>query len=303
MNPRAARIHACLMFSSVEHRLRAAVASASASTSSCVPDGAVLLSYVNAYHAALHQEALAPVKVAMPCLMARFVVLCANVSGAVYRPGHPVALPASRASDYLSADFHSITHLKWQALDVALLVTDSVLWLDADVLLLRSPFQELRSAPPAGFRFQSSREPCPTHELACSSRCRVVNTGQMWISDRVFVQRVLARLTNSSADHWEQVAAREVVEGGIQGACSLSSHYASYCWFHARPPFPPPAEVLCELVSFHSACAVGLAKKVKLLRTVRHEHAVQCGTAVDSVHDAIFQRAAGENKSQKPFAL
>ena len=176
---------------------RGAVRAALERDTSCVPDGAVLLTMVDHNQAALRPLQFARV-MTMPCLMARVVSLCWNHTddwGCVHaneawaRSSPPVSV---------SALYHLFSWAKWNLLLQALSLGASLaVFVDADVLLLRNPFDALRRADtkPSAVDLPS-RSICGTREILYQFEgpgSNPLNSGQLVACSANAVESVLSR--------------------------------------------------------------------------------------------------------------
>jgi hypothetical protein len=108
--------------------------------SSCVPDGAVMLSIVNEHHLPLHRLAFAHMLGRREqCLVDRLVSLC---FGHDESPGRCIRLPSAPPSDHRQGQYHQLVWLKYHLLRLALGVDSctAALFTDADVAYFASPF-------------------------------------------------------------------------------------------------------------------------------------------------------------------
>lgn len=130
--------------------------------STCVPEGTVATTFVNAYHMPmLHLQAAALPR----CFTRRYVALCSDTfitnpsTATTEAPTSPsdVSPPpfCVRWGSVGGADFAEkksdgflwVTWLRWELLHLALLAdgVEAALWLDVDVVVLRNPFDYMRS--------------------------------------------------------------------------------------------------------------------------------------------------------------
>jgi hypothetical protein len=140
--------------------LSQAYVAASLRPSSCVPDSTVLTTFVNEHHAAaLRLQASAM----PPCLSKRYLAVCSlskeTTGMSVPSQGWRLTPPSARmpiecmhwgqdgtsaAADYSATptrSFTSVTWVRWEAMHLALHANvRRVLWLDADVIVVRNPF-------------------------------------------------------------------------------------------------------------------------------------------------------------------
>jgi len=124
--------------------LKEAVRDALSKESPCVPAGAVLLTYSNAYHApfmALTQRALHRSSTNRCNVMRRYVAVCFGHNSS----SHCVPAPAVKPSDHRKGMYHELIWIKWSILEFALEVPgcDLAFFFDADVVLLQNPFRAL----------------------------------------------------------------------------------------------------------------------------------------------------------------
>ena len=144
----------------------AAVAAAIARPSTCVPDGWALLSMTNAHHAPL--QALQFERVAsLSCLMTRLVRICYGTVQTVPDTfGTCVYGPHVIPSDYRRSQYVSLNWAKWPFFLDALLAAPHILWIEADVVILRNPFEALLAPAERertlthAIRYQGEGPPC-----------------------------------------------------------------------------------------------------------------------------------------------
>ena len=118
----------------------ATVAAAVARPSACVPDGWVVLSMTNTHHAPLQR--LQYERVAhLGCFMTRVVQLCYGSVPDAF--GACVYGPHVIASDYRRSQYVSLNWAKWPFFLDAFRAARHLLWIEADVLIMRNPFEML----------------------------------------------------------------------------------------------------------------------------------------------------------------
>ena len=253
------------MDAAIETAYQEAVRDALHHESVCVPAGMVLLSYVNDGHAQLRHLQLSRV-MHLDCLLARMVTLGANYSDGM---GAIVRAQASRLSNFRDADFYDITWLKWRLIGLATAVPQcrAAFWLDADVVLLRNPFEGISRVGHCAVQYQAKqwgalwtlRPPAGLPTLGPG-----LNSGQMLISDHAFASRVLAKRSNAAYIRfnasWEQDVAQAVLVRN--SSCPLPGTFASECALRLRlwndsaltAAASRITSELCRLTTYHACC-------------------------------------------------
>ena len=134
--------------------MTSAVAAALNRPSRCVPDGGVMLSLANPHHRALRAAQFERVR-HLKCFMRRVVSLCYGnwtdgLGTCVRAPctGRADGLDddldsACLKSDYRRGNYVSLNWAKWPIFIDALTVARTVLWLEADVAIVRNPWEGL----------------------------------------------------------------------------------------------------------------------------------------------------------------
>ena len=128
-------------------------------TSTCVPDDAMVLTYVTAAHVQLRHLQLQRVR-SLRCFMARVVTVCFGNNSLTQlacgpRGGTCVPSPSivrlgrrrdggEREAKYGQAPYHALIWAKWRFMYAALQHARQVLFLDADVVVFQNPFDVLR---------------------------------------------------------------------------------------------------------------------------------------------------------------
>ena len=259
----------------LSHAVREAVSR----PSSCVPDGAILLSYVNSKHQGLRGLQLQRVA-QLPCLLSRLVTVCYGVDhdglgSCVAAPAFAPAeinmalnayrKPRGSARDIVrsAGAYFELVWAKWRLLLSALSAAREVLWLDADVVLFRNPWPAPPAAlPPADILYQS--------EFACAAPCGAgsgaspctLNGGVMLVRSAALVREVVAREPNLSSavkPPLDQDVADAVARGGGYRACPLpAASWVGFCWWawgYNRGNRSLFDRLLpCQLVTFHAHC-------------------------------------------------
>ena len=143
----------------------AAVATAISTPSSCVPDGGVLLSMTNVHHSRLRRLQFARFA-DTPCFMNRVVSVCYGLQPTASKAqsknndtspslGVCVHGPPVPPSDFKRSQYVALNWAKWPIFRDALVVARVVLWLEADVLILRNPWSFLPETATPSFQSQS----------------------------------------------------------------------------------------------------------------------------------------------------
>jgi hypothetical protein len=107
--------------------------------SSCVPDGAIMVSLANEYHAELRELALRSIGTHR-CLLDRFVSLCFGFDDGI---GTCVRVKAVAPGAFSSERYHRLLWTKWHLLRIASSMATHVFYADADVVLLHNPWPAL----------------------------------------------------------------------------------------------------------------------------------------------------------------
>ena len=187
--PIATSTMAELVPKSLEAKVQAAVRSALLVNSTCVPSGAVVLSYVNDAYMPLRAMAVQP---EWRCnFLKRFVSVCFG-TGDTKRGACISATPLPNVA-YRSGHYFHFMWLKWRLMEIAMREAKSVLFVNADVMLLRNPFSRLPAPgnPNGGDILYSlsvgrtcdvphaTYPACPMASAACK-----MNTGFVYIRNR-----------------------------------------------------------------------------------------------------------------------
>lgn len=158
----------------------AAVALALTVPSSCVPHEAVMLSMATTHHMRLRPLQFARVS-HLDCFMKRVVSVCYGFTDNL---GHCVYGSCSKSlglanpclpSDYRRSQYVALNWAKWPLFIDTLRVAKSALWLEADVVILRNPWEmllaerELFSSVHDAVRYQYETPPCTNPSLVQST--------------------------------------------------------------------------------------------------------------------------------------
>ncbi|EOD15733.1 hypothetical protein EMIHUDRAFT_103236 [Emiliania huxleyi CCMP1516] len=270
-----------------------AVRQALASPSACVPDGAATISVTNKHHAKLRSQQFARLR-DQPCFMSRVVSVCYNnvTDGAGVCVRSSFALPPS---DFRRSNYANLIWAKWRILADALAAARVVLWLDADVLILRNPWDALRSSTEVGarlyaIRYQAEEQPCmATSYEGARLACTRLNGGQLLVSSRSLASDVYAlRPANlSNMDALDQDYADTVVQNRSYSRCALGPAFAAACW---RKRIPASAREACGFVTYHTNCITNMRDKLHAMKRVLEEALI--GRVTDT-HSKRQRHASG----------
>tara|TARA_B110001452_G_scaffold141327_1_gene117526 strand:+ start:1402 stop:2532 length:1131 start_codon:yes stop_codon:yes gene_type:complete len=256
-------------------RFRAAVARVVVQPSTCVPGTAVLLSIADQRVATLRASALSRIG-HLACLLQRLVSLCLSD----YDDGRGVCVNA-RAKAVVqmrqrSSIWQQLAWARWSLMEAALLAGAShALFIDADVLLLRNPFDFLvrqRSFLQRDIVYHEElancvkREPCS----AAAKMCRL-NSGLV-MSSSARLCRALLKLHPHHFDRRTRIDQDIVQHYGLSQLnhtrCRLPITYAGQCSFQVPARGRPLLPDRCELVTYHTTCTSNLSAKLQLMHTM-----------------------------------
>jgi len=253
----------------------AAVALALSKPSVCVPDGGVLLSMTNEYHARLRPYQFALVS-HHQCLMDRTVSLCFGAINDTF--GVCVYGEDVPSSDLRSQIYVALNLAKWPLFLDALRVARTVLWLEADVLLLQNPFDLLRhttsGSDEVDIRYQRESWPCDEASrrrgnVKCSAQPEhpaPLNCGQLLLPSATFARAVWAsRPSNFTNRAPTQQHHANVLLPHFRHA-SLPIEFFSHCWTRAPGGGTPRIANMCGLATYHFNCVPNMRQKLSLMR-------------------------------------
>jgi hypothetical protein len=296
-----------------------AVIAALAVASSCVPAHAVMLSMATTHHMKLRPVQFARVE-HMPCFMSRLVSVCygftdrfgACVHGACDKSlgmGNP-CLP----SDYRRSQYVALNWAKWPLFIGALRVARSALWLEADVVILRNPWEVLLADAQAhatvhhAVRYQYESPPCTVRALVQSPAVECVksnwpaphpeelNCGQLLLNSLDFALEVWASRpavfkngATSQQGYANQIKANYSHSGMPLGFFNL-------CWkAHRYAAIVAP----CELATYHATCEmVAKSKRASMNSSVAHVARLNCPPSLPSTLSAAQLHAFGAREHQ-----
>lgn len=288
----------------------AAVAQALARPSNCVPVGGVMLSMSNPHHLHLRQLQFARIK-HIKCLMDRVVSVCwgdwdddlgtcvRGDCGAKTKYGGYSVSSACVSSDYRRSQYVSLNWAKWPFFIDALRVARVILWIEADIVINRNPWEGLAGVPgvdarwlvrhdkrpPPDVAYQWEKPPCnpatgfprrnsttwvPDPGVVCGNTAYVhnepLNCGQLLITSRSFAQAVWdsrpAEFQNGapSQQHHANVIKANFSHDG------LPLDFFNYCWGAKSKNKPFRFRDRCKMVSVHATCAENLVAKEGVMR-------------------------------------
>lgn len=303
--------------------------------SSCVPSGAVLLTYVNPKHAGLRALQLQRVA-ALPCLVSRLVSVCYGVphdglggceSARDFGPAdlnQALAAYRRRARATSAGSYFELIWAKWRLLLLALLAASEVFWVDADVVLFQSPWPAPpASLPPADILYQSEfacpaasclATPAPTSPLGAGA-C-ALNGGVMLVRSVALVRRVVSLEPDfgvapgraGATPVYDQDVADSVARGGDFSFCPLpSASFVGFCWwawgYNRGNRSLVDRLYPCRLASFHAHCISSPDAKRDAMQRMLDKTA-HCATSGDTGPLGVWgpraRPAAGGPRSAKP---
>ncbi|KAL1520569.1 hypothetical protein AB1Y20_022145 [Prymnesium parvum] len=242
-----------------------AVSARLAVSSSCVPSGAVLLSMVNPYHSRLRDLQFSRLRESR-CFMDRVVSVCFNYSDSL---GTCVPAPHVEAARFRSGGYSDLLWAKWRFIADALVAASMVLWVDADVVLLRNPWANIPLRGRQHLLYQPEHPPVEpmwrlgARECVKQSTPRI-NGGQILVRSARFARQVAALRplthTSSNRDKLDQDYASELLYQWNYSHCLLPAGFRSQLWSQRRPNgktaedtqiFPLDHSSSCQLVTLH----------------------------------------------------
>ena len=252
--------------------------------SSCVPEGAVTLSVINRHHAKIR-----PLQFAFmqnePCFMKRMISVCYNVTDNFGTCVHSsFAIPPS---DFKRSNYANLIWAKWRIIANALQAARAIMWVDADVILLRNPWSGLgtmTSITAYDIRYQSERR-CSSSECSeLRSSCGALNGGQLLVSSRQLAERIYKErpqnLTNT-ADLDQDFADSIIRSNASQFSfCPLPGRYFAQCWVikkerqsgqHVLP--------LCRRQTVHFNCVTTRKAKGEMMKDIIRDYSKSCQRA------------------------
>lgn len=224
----------------------------------------------------------------LSCFMRRVVTLCL---GGYTDPRGGTCIPAQQpeavlrrktgSSQHRSERWNQLSWAKWPLLYIALSEGGAkmALFMDADVLLLRNPFERLSAEQLAGpsFHHQEELSICPS--TSCGTPCRI-NTGFLLVTSAPFCREVMRQL------HPRRWPARmpldqDVLQWGME-AFLRREHNVTSCSFpaqaftgHCSEPYAQRLAVRgikkinrCQLVSYHATCLTNVSLKLAQLQAI-----------------------------------
>lgn len=256
-------------------RVREAVARVIVQPSTCVPGTAVLLSIADQRVATLRAAAFSRVG-HLACLFQRLVSLCLSD----YEDGRGVCVHARAKTMALkrqrSSIWQQLSWAKWSLMEAALLAGAShALFIDADVLLLRNPFDFMArqgSFLQRDIVYQEElancvkREPCS----ASAKMCRL-NSGLV-MSSNPRLCRALLKLHPHHFDRHTRLEQDLVQFYGLRQLnhtrCRLPITYAGHCSLQVPARGRPLLPDRCEFVTYHTTCTSNLSVKLHLMHNM-----------------------------------
>jgi hypothetical protein len=281
----------------------AAVAAALKRPSHCVPVGGVMLSMANPHHQPLRVAQFARIQ-HVKCLMNRLVSICWGFGDDGFGTcvkGECKLAPNGKMSkdsacvpsDYRRSQYVSLNWAKWPFFIDALRVARVILWIEADVVIGRNPWEGLagipgvdapwlvrpNSVPTPDVQYQWEAPPCngsswPSRDdvswvkesgVVCHRRgwhAEPLNCGQLLITSLAFAQTVWdsrpAQFMNGdkSQQYYANVAKHNFSHGG------LPLDYYNYCW---RKEVSIVNK--CRVATMHATCGQSSSDKGRLMHS------------------------------------
>lgn len=251
--------------------------------STCVPDYAVMLSMATTHHMKLRHHQFALVR-NLDCFMSRIVSVCYGFTDSY---GRCVFSSCNKSlglanpclpSDYRRSQYVALNWAKWPLFIDSLRVARSALWLEADVVIHRNPWEVLLSTPQLqrtvfdAVRYQWESPPCSVPELVTSSAVACVksgwpsphpeplNCGQLLLNSLEFALEVWAsRPAVFKNGAMSQQGYANLIKGNYSHS-GLPLNFFNLCWKAQRY-----VKIVdqCELVTFHATCEM-VAKTKRL---------------------------------------
>lgn len=263
--------------------------------SSCVPDGALTLTYMTPAHVPLHMLQFHMLR-SQACFLDRIVTVCYGTTGingtnCVQAP--PIHTPGAKVAKYRQPAYYALIWVKWRLLHAALRHASQVLFVDSDVLLFRNPFTALRAIANHQLLYQGERM-CVEDEAARSAGrplpgCHV-NGGILLLRSAALAAQVIARepwLGSTSAaakPPLDQDYVDEIIHApnGRHTAGHLPARlfvgFCSWSWGYIKgnrslwDALDP-----CELVAYHAHCMVSTPlKRESMERMLLKVEAADC---------------------------
>lgn len=240
--------------------------------SDCVPPGAVLLSITNEYHTKLRELQFSRVR-DQSCLMDRFLSVCFNVSDGL---GTCIPGPRVHPAEYRKSNYANLIWAKWRIISDALSdAATTALWLDADVVMLRNPFDSEALWPGTGHNIRFQAEIPPPHNGSAAWRrgaadacpplahTNGLNGGQLLLNSGMLARDMDRRRPPklSNADLLDQDFANRLLLSGGYSRCPLPSTFASAHWGRSMPHLDP-----CEFVTVHANGAGAIPGKASVMK-------------------------------------
>ena len=184
-------------------------------------------------------------------------------------------------SDYRRSQYVALNWAKWPLFIHALRVARSVLWLEADVTILRNPWELLladaQQTATVGdaVRYQYEEPPCtvPVKIVSASAACNAkhialphpaeLNCGQLLLNSIAFAAEVwesrhLSRMSNGEMS---QQGYGNRLKGNYSHS-GLPLAFFNHCW-HAH--HTAHAVDFCQIATYHATCEQSAAGKMALM--------------------------------------
>ena len=293
-----------------ESRFRQAVRKALMSTSSCVPEGAIMVSVANEQHRKLRNLAFSNFLSSDPsttnqgaCLLARFVSLC---FGFTDRIGTSVQAWPFVAAGFDSPSYHLMTWIKWHVLRITSIEATHTFFVDADVLVFQNPWPALMHAAASVpgydvlFQVEALCDACASYcpnigssfvandSIVCEPRQTVslingkhrlcpMNGGQLLVAQNSrLVRRVLQQQPCFHAGSRDDFPLDQFISDAVRSHNMPNLRTCALpSTFASHCWWLPRVRSRCELVSWHAACNFG-SQKFKLMSDIMNRWNTSC---------------------------
>ena len=296
-----------------------AVAAALSIPSTCVPHEAVMLSMATTHHMRLRSAQFARVS-HLGCFMQRLVSVCYGFTDSYGTCVHGscnktlgLANPCL-PSDYRRSQYVALNWAKWPLFIDTLRVAKSALWLEADVVILRNPWElllseaELFATVHHAVRYQYETPPCTTPKLIESPAVvctkpgekppphpEPLNCGQLLLNSLDFALEVWASrpaiIRNGAVS--QQGYANQVRRNYSESGLPLG--FFNHCWKAHRYTRVTDA---CQLQTYHATCEmVAKSKRQAMNASVDSIERLGCVPSADRLLSHSQLRAFRRRKA------
>ena len=244
--------------------------------SGCVPDASLLLTYADSGQRALRRLAFSQ---APSCLLARTLsALMGYDDGIGARRVVANSFWTAPSASGGFAFYQDITWFKWHLLE-AVMASRGVaraLLLEADVIILRPPFEPLLKhpglqAPGVAIAYQPERPACAG---SCNDARCAINSGQLLVTNAT-ASKALVRSVLQRQPRWvtaSNLGDQDVAAVSVHrtGRCAMPSEFVGHCgfWYMVAPlPAVKMQQLICAATTYH-ACGTKPHEKWLLMQSV-----------------------------------